>query len=261
MLNSLEKNFLQKSSFYPKAHPFMKVLDFEGIVLVDSLLATDTFNVALGGDFTREKTYQAASFILNYFTQQNLPFAWWLGPTTSTKLADNILSSLGMTLNEQEVGMTAQVDQVNFQVPTPKGLVIEQVNTVHQLRDFGSVLASIFNPFDENVIKFYEMISPFLEKIPLHAFVGYIDQLPVTAGSLVLEANCAGIYDIATHPDHRRKGCGTYMTSYLLKQAKEMGYKNLVLLASSEGQPIYQKFGFTSVGTFNVYGNGQLLSS
>lgn len=179
----------------------------------------------------------------------------------STKLADNILSSLGMTLNEQEVGMTAQVDQVNFQVSIPKCLVIEQVSTVYQLRDFGSVLASIFNPFDENVMKFYEMISPFLEKIPLHAFIGYIDQLPVTIGSLVLEGDCVGIYDIATHPDHRRKGYGTYITSHLIKRAKEMGYKNLTLLASPEGQPIYQKLGFTSIGTFNVYGNGQLLSS
>jgi predicted acetyltransferase len=69
----------------------------------------------------------------------------------------------------------------------------------------------------------------------------------------VLEPGVAGIYAVATLPQARRQGIGTWMTTLPLLEAKEMGYRVGVLQASSMGHPIYRRLGFADVCTYRQY--------
>ena len=74
--------------------------------------------------------------------------------------------------------------------------------------------------------------------------MGYFYGYPVVTGILLLHANVAGIYCLMTRLEYRKKGYGTEMTNFLLRQAKEKGYYMATLQASLNGRSIYQKLGF-----------------
>jgi GNAT superfamily N-acetyltransferase len=70
---------------------------------------------------------------------------------------------------------------------------------------------------------------------------------------LVLADELAGIYGVATRPEHRRKGIGAVVTSYPLHLARDLGYTKGVLQASQDGYGVYEKLGFATVDEVQVY--------
>jgi ribosomal protein S18 acetylase RimI-like enzyme len=90
-------------------------------------------------------------------------------------------------------------------------------------------------------------------------FVGYLGDQPVVTGLLVLYGNVAGIYDIATIPQHRKKGFATAMMRHLLSLAQATGYLIAVLQAPHDGLSIYEKLGFKGCCHFCRYASEIIL--
>lgn len=100
---------------------------------------------------------------------------------------------------------------------------------------------------------------------PVHAVVSDAPDAPMqffqvlkgdqVAGvsALALLNGIAGIYCVATLPDHRRKGIGAALTALPLQIAKGLGYSTAVLQASEAGYPIYRKLGFEDSGAVQLY--------
>ncbi|GAA1816815.1 GNAT family N-acetyltransferase [Nesterenkonia flava] len=59
---------------------------------------------------------------------------------------------------------------------------------------------------------------------------------------------------IYTSPDYRRQGLGTFVTRALLAIAHEHDVEEGLLVATSDGQQLYEYLGWTHVGDVNVYG-------
>ena len=72
--------------------------------------------------------------------------------------------------------------------------------------------------------------------------------------------DCAGIFDISTRPEHRSKGLGSALFHHALKQAVAQGFEVGVLQASPDGLSIYEKYGFSKAGDFNVWSNAHAVS-
>jgi GNAT superfamily N-acetyltransferase len=71
----------------------------------------------------------------------------------------------------------------------------------------------------------------------------------LVATSLVyLHDGFAGIYGVATLPEHRGKGLGAHLTAEPLRRAWEMGYTTGLLQASEMGAPVYTRIGFRTRG-------------
>jgi len=94
---------------------------------------------------------------------------------------------------------------------------------------------------------------------PMHLFVGHFMNKPICCSVLFLGSGVAGIYDIGTKPEARRKGYGTIMTLHALNFAREMGYHVATLQASTDGIELYKKLGFQEICEFHVYNNKDLL--
>lgn len=76
------------------------------------------------------------------------------------------------------------------------------------------------------------------------AFVCFYEVLP-------LRFNPTGkngtIYNVSTHPNHRRKGIATQLLKQLIQDAKERGVGKLYLTATEMGKPLYEKLGFETL--------------
>lgn len=71
--------------------------------------------------------------------------------------------------------------------------------------------------------------------------------------AMVLADGVAGIYCVATLPDHRRKGLGAALTARPLALARELGYSIGVLQSSEAGYKVYQRLGFVDDGAVQMY--------
>lgn len=81
----------------------------------------------------------------------------------------------------------------------------------------------------------------------------------ISRGRLVLASGKVAVYgeyavfdQIETHPDHRRQGFGRLMMQSLAAHAKDYPVTTGLLLASTDGQRLYAKMGWHSVGAVTV---------
>jgi GNAT superfamily N-acetyltransferase len=79
------------------------------------------------------------------------------------------------------------------------------------------------------------------------------EQQIVCTSLLFLADGLAGIYCVATLPEHRRKGLGAHATAEPLRLARDLGFGVGVLQSSEEGYRVYQRLGFTDFGTIPLY--------
>jgi len=76
---------------------------------------------------------------------------------------------------------------------------------------------------------------------------------PVCTSLVYLKNGVAGIYGVATLPEERKKGLGAHATEQPLRIARRLGYDVGVLQASTEGQPVYQRIGFSDFGEMPLF--------
>lgn len=85
---------------------------------------------------------------------------------------------------------------------------------------------------------------------PLHFFVGYEDDQPVSCAMACIGEREVGIYAVATLPDRRGIGYGGALTLAALAAAPHLP---AVLEASDFGQPIYLRLGFQVVSEYTIW--------
>ena len=182
--------------------------------------------------------------------------AWWIGPGSQTPDSDFILQSAGFHHAEYDVGMACDLTAVTLDYELPESLEVKECALPQSFSDFGVVLASIFSPEDDYVKTFYNQLAELdAASIPsLKLFIGYEQNKAVAISGLFL-TKCAGFFDIATRPEHQKKGYGSAMFYAALVHAKKLGYEVGVLQASPDGLNIYKRFGFKEVCDFNVWSN------
>ena len=75
-----------------------------------------------------------------------------------------------------------------------------------------------------------------------------IDRTLVGVGMVVVERGWAGLYDIATHPDHRHMGVGTQIVRSMTNWAASHGATNIylqVMKNNADAISLYSKLGFS----------------
>ncbi|GHT91038.1 hypothetical protein FACS1894122_02680 [Alphaproteobacteria bacterium] len=251
----LENNFYEKVKFLPNLCETMKVIDGKSISFIDADVSSDTFNVACLRN-KKSLSENEVRKVVNHYTEKDVPFALWVGPQNFDKKVEQILQTTNLKCVESELAMAVYAEDALLKSDEIEGLNIKEVSNIDEFKDYGFVMASVFDPFDKEAVAFYKKISCSYdsENGKYKMFVGYMNNEPAAiCCSIVSDEKFGGIYDIVTHPEFQRRGLGTYMTSVAIKNLIDFGCDVVGMQASNDGQMVYNKMGFKSFGTFRVY--------
>jgi GNAT superfamily N-acetyltransferase len=250
-----EANKVTHLSWIQQRTTGMRVDADDQLIVVDSGLPTDTFNVIcrarLEGDSLPERIAQ----VVTHFTTVQRPFAWWVGPADRPESLGQALLEAGFMAAGSEPGMAADLKALPTTDLAPHGLRIERARTAKQIHEFATILAALGTPPVSEVVRFYEAATPVLlaPDAPIWLYVGYLDEEPVASAELTVGGGVGGLYNIATLAAHRRQGIGSAMTSHPLLDARANGFRTAVLQASPDGQGIYTRLSFRVTGRFTEY--------
>lgn len=156
---------------------------------------------------------------------------------------------LGLTHEERMPGMT--VDREGFRPPPgPGGMEIRRAGDDPALLDV--VIDVTARGFEAPRDWFASLLSPAIGADGLHLWLAYVDDEPVSTSLGYVRGDAVGIFDVATPPEHRRKGYGASVTAQAVAAGFDAGASFAYLQSSEMGLPVYEALGFRTVTTYVV---------
>lgn len=193
-----------------------------------------------------ERTDELIRAAMAPFVQKNVPFAWWLGPSTGPTDLGNRLEALGMTHGATMTGMAADLETVEGAASMPKGLDIQEVTDAADLETWCGVLGEVYN-FPDLALGPWRRLHEAMGLGPggkWRHFLGRLDGRAAATSSLFLGRLATSVASIATVRDVRGKGVGTAMSLYPLLLARQEGYRVATLCSSQAAVSVYRRLGF-----------------
>jgi hypothetical protein len=248
-------NLVTHMSWVQRQVAGMMVREDEQLVLVDSGLPCDTFNVVCRARLACDSVERRVATAIDYFRTVARPFSWWVGPGDLPLNLGDYLQLAGLEAAESEVAMAVDLAELRDTESGPRGLRVERVTTIEQAQEFAQINAANWDPPDPDVIRFYGLAAPALlaGDSPIWLYLGTLDGVPVATAELTVTGDVVGLYAVSTREAFRRRGIGGGMTLQPLLIARHAGCRAAVLQASAEGVSVYARIGFSPVGQFTEY--------
>jgi ribosomal protein S18 acetylase RimI-like enzyme len=85
------------------------------------------------------------------------------------------------------------------------------------------------------------------------ALVAWLGERPVGAIELFHGTETAGVHGLSVPKRYQGQGIASALLEEGCADARDAGFKHVVLLATTEGQRLYQRRGFVEVGRFGYW--------
>lgn len=163
-------------------------------------------------------------------------------PVVQPDLKDRILRAGGYIRWDSPVmileGMPAVVTSSQIHIRPVRGSIME--------RQAQRILSEAF--YVDHAVNL-RLVRPDHETDPtISHYMAYYDEQPAAVATMTLTQDIAGIWNVGTRRMFRRKGLASALMYQMCYDAHHYGYSHTMLMASSMGQPIYEKMGYTIVG-------------
>src|SRR5262245_53084939 len=109
LAEAADENFVVHASWAHRRTAGMRVSDELGVVLTDSGLACDTFNIACRARLSVSQAPQRIQAALTFFRQAGRLFSWWVGPGDQPSHLGELLVDAGLLRAESELAMVADL--------------------------------------------------------------------------------------------------------------------------------------------------------
>lgn len=263
LIESMEKTLHRHIGFVQGSIGGMRVLDDDGLLVVDSGLASDTFNKIARARLRETEADRRIADAVAYFKRKRRPFAWWVGPGSRPLDLEKRLLDYGFKNTETAIGMEMNPHNLSARPDGPRHLAICRVSTPQEISDFGNVFAANWEPSDPAALAFYTRAMPLLlrEGCPMRLFVGYLDGEPVAGCELFVNGGTAGLYSVCTRREFRRRGIGSLMVWAAVDQSRDLGIATIVLQSANGAESVYESLGFKACCRFAEYALSHDLTS
>jgi GNAT superfamily N-acetyltransferase len=201
------------------------------------------FNSIMHAQLQPERLDAVIKPIIAQAESRNVPLLWWTGPTTQPVDLGINLERYGFVGEGQKPGMAVDLANLNDKLPLTRDLTIQRVTDDETLKKWSQVCAAGFGMPDFVADAFHDFMSHVDPNINL-AYLGWWNDQPVATALVMLAAGVAGIYNVATIPEARRRGIGAIMILSPLREARDRNYKVGILQASEMGANLYRSLGF-----------------
>lgn len=186
--------------------------------------------------------------MIDFFDDAGVPFILRVREGVAPE-AERAMEAMGLLYSDSVPGMA--MFPIADAPPLPNGLSIEAVRDEAVLTRYQRVMAEGFGmPLDFA----QRLLQPaFLRVTGFESYVALVKGEAVATSSLYCGAGVAGVYNVATLPDQRRRGYGEAMTWHAVTRGRERGCSVAILQASAMGKPVYEGMGFRTVAPYRTF--------
>lgn len=258
LLDAADENFVVHATHALAGRAGVRLRREPHLVLVDSGIASDTFNVACRFRLSSASARTRAREALEFFGQGGRPFTFWLLPGYSPSELPFVLEDAGLVAVGIEAAMALDLSRVGRYAPV-EGLEIRRVTGRDDLRWFADITSANSTPPDPYVGAYYDLTQhAFLDGAsPPRLYLGCLEGRPVATAELTIAGGVAGLYNVSTLGAFRGRGVGSALTDHCLSEAQRLRLSTAVLQASLEGEPVYRRLGFVATGTVTEFKPGE----
>lgn len=212
-------------------------------------------NVILRANFEPAVIESKVEAVLADFGEPRLPLTWWIGPATLTPELGKTLLAHGLAHAGDTPGMAINLRDLQVSPSLPAQFTLTPVTDLEGIERWVQTYATCsgFNEQAEHLWQTIHRHVALKHATSSRYYVGWLNGKPVATSLLFFHNGVAGIYHVATLPEHRGQGIGTAMTSLPLREALEQGYRLGVLESSQMGFSLYQRLGFQQYCTLSAY--------
>ena len=246
------ENFIGAFEAAARMVPGGEVERIGGLTAVRTGLPGSFFNVVLGLDHLKSIA-QVRGGIERIFLRTNTEFQIVTLPETFDEL-NPLIQELSLTEKEAVPGMV--LNPIPDACPNPpKELQIRHVSSSEEVTDFLRTAAVGFGA----PLNFFDVLKPGLLAGGTRSwsreatYVGYVAGKPAATSTRVTTGEVAGIYNVTTLPEFRRRGFGESMTWRADADGRTAGCKLSYLQASEMGRPIYERMGYRVVEEYSLW--------
>src|SRR5215472_15452894 len=218
--------------------PGVTLYDAESFWFVSNKPAPGNYilRTSFDGGFTEERI----DVLLEQIGQYSDHIDWLVWPFDQPADLGKRLEARGMPGGSGGNWLWTGLASLGRDLSLPDHFHIEQVRDNQMLSEwvraseagFGSELAIFYDAYARHGY------GP--DAFSLH-YIGYLDDTPVTAGTLLDAGGCASIYDISTPPAFRHQGFGRAITHALMQDIRDRGYADTWIWSSNMAKRVYQK--------------------
>lgn len=233
--------------------PHGALYDESGLYWFETGVPESKFNGVLQIRLEARFVPSAVERILAHFQQRNLPFSWYMGPSSQSSGLGELLEARGILHEEDEPGMVIDLHELNENLPLASNLTIHRVTTEEQMHQWTQTWGC---GAPGEVIGHWFTVYSALAHAPecsMRLYIGTIDGKPVATVALLFAAGVAAIHHVVTLHEFRRQGIGAAMTLMAAREARSAGYRIAVLTSSPFGINIYRRLGFKEYCMTSTY--------
>jgi GNAT superfamily N-acetyltransferase len=246
----IEENLRQSFRVLAAGRPCAAVSELPGVSIASLGVAFQMFNAAFlsGPVETQIELETRLHAAREYFESRGMAWSFWICEDWLTRplrrRLSRICQSFGLRLSAEMPGMIAN------RIAPPKRrlpeLEIRQVDSAQILHDFRAIGSTCFHVPPAWFAEVFD--DRFSARSSFACTVGYFDGVPVATAASVPSAGAIGLYNVATAPEHRERGCAEAITRYAIEAAlRESGAAQLVLQSTSQALTLYERMGFRAV--------------
>ena len=231
--------------------PGSELLVNDSMIRVSSGLRYPLFNVVVRPRFADRHVDEQILQIKEYFRSRDLPFLFFLHPSSSPRNLQERLEAAGFHLGGSQDGMA--LTQVNPKVRPNPAVQVEIASTPQAIRTAGEICASVFHLPDMVSRYMTQILMSSLGDPAVLVYLARIQGIPAATCTLVAMSGGAGLYNVATPSEYRGQGIASALLLRAVQDARTLGQSVMVSHVGPEAARFYHDFGFRTCFKVWVY--------
>lgn len=245
-----QDNMAELIRFWSETTNSFHFIEDETCFRMKSSLPHPLFNNILKTNLRSEVQNHIRTIIHDY-NENQVPFIWRVWDHDNPKNLDSLLRENGAYQIPGTALMAIDLESYHpMSEPLPELKIRTVRNQKHSI-DFSECSSAVFDIPKLVSTTISEIIGKQDQNID--SYIGYIEDTPVSTGTIFYSNGVAGIYNVATLPDFQGKGIGVEMMTTMLLKAKLDDIKTTLLHATPAGIRLYEKLGFQTFGEMRQY--------